>query len=386
MDMERAKRKLAAILSADVKDYSRLMRDDEEATVRTLHAYRQVMATLILQYYGRVVDSPGDNLLAEFNSVVDAVQSAVAIQRELKARNADLPENRKMLFRIGINLGDVIMEEDRIYGDGVNIAARLEGLAKPGGICISRTAYDQIEDKLPLGYEYIGEKWVKNFPKPVHAYWVIVEPEDAPRRVSREKLGERPESTKDLPHIIIEKHRDRRQRWRRTFSRNLRGYFFVVGLLLVINLIHNPHRLWFLWVAIPWGLLILLHWRRSLRTPSKRKAAVGEEMADEDKQDPGATGRPRTLVVQIEPKGERRAEEERVNIRIPLQVLRVGVKLGNVLPAHAKEKINDAMKEKGLDLDLFSLDRERLDEMLDSLGELSIDVHQDERTVRIFCE
>ena len=135
----RAKRKLAAILSADVKDYSRLMRDDEEATVRTLNAYREVMATLIQQYYGRIVDSPGDNILAEFNSVVDAVQSAVAIQKELKAQNASLPKDRKMLFRIGINLGDVIVEKGRLYGDGVNIASRLEGLAEPGGICISRT-------------------------------------------------------------------------------------------------------------------------------------------------------------------------------------------------------------------------------------------------------
>lgn len=171
------KRKLAAILSADVKEYSRLMRDDEAATVRTLNLYREVMTKLILQHHGRVVDSPGDNLLAEFASVVDGVQAAVAIQKEFKALNAKLPTRRKMEFRIGINLGDIIEEDGRIYGDGVNLAARLEALADPGGICISRTAYDQIEDKLPFGYRYLGEKTAKNVSKPIRVYKVIFEPD-----------------------------------------------------------------------------------------------------------------------------------------------------------------------------------------------------------------
>jgi adenylate cyclase len=130
MTTERVKRKISAIFSADVEGYSRLMGEDEELTVHTLTAYREIMASLIQQYRGRVVDSPGDNLLAEFTSVVDAVQCAVEIQQVLKARNAGLPENRRMDFRIGVNLGDVIEEGERIYGDGVNIAARLEGMAK----------------------------------------------------------------------------------------------------------------------------------------------------------------------------------------------------------------------------------------------------------------
>jgi len=170
------KRKLAAIFSADVAGYSRLMADDEAATVETIAAYREVMASLIKQHRGRVVDSPGDNILAEFASVVDAVQCAVAAQKEFQSRNAALPEHRRMAFRIGINLGDVIEEEGRLYGDGVNIAARLEGLAEPGGICISRTSFDHIETKLPLGYEYLGEQEVKNIPKPVGAYKVVMEP------------------------------------------------------------------------------------------------------------------------------------------------------------------------------------------------------------------
>src|SRR5713101_8242835 len=125
-------RKLTAILSADVKGYSRLMGEDEEATIRTLTAYREVMATLIQQHRGRVVDSPGDNLLAEFASVVDAVRGAVEIQQVLKTKNAELPEHRPMQFRLGINLGDVLVEGERLYGDGVNIAARLESLADAG--------------------------------------------------------------------------------------------------------------------------------------------------------------------------------------------------------------------------------------------------------------
>jgi adenylate cyclase len=170
------KRKLSVILSADVEGYSRLMGDDEEATVRTLTSYRKAMTALIQQHNGRVIDSPGDNLLAEFVSVVDAVQGAVAVQKELNSRNDQLPENRRMQFRIGINLGDVIQEDERIYGDGVNIAARLEGLSDPGGICISKTAFDQIESKLPYGYEFLGDQSVKNIAKPVGAYRVLMEP------------------------------------------------------------------------------------------------------------------------------------------------------------------------------------------------------------------
>ena len=173
------KRKLTAVLSADAVGYSRLMAEDEAATVKTIASYREIMSTLVKQHRGRVVDSPGDNILAEFASVVDAVQCAVAVQNEFETRNAELAENRRMEFRIGINLGDVIDEEDRIYGDGVNIAARLESLADPGGICVSKTAFDQIETKLPLGYEYLGEQSVKNIPKPVGAYRVLMKPDAA---------------------------------------------------------------------------------------------------------------------------------------------------------------------------------------------------------------
>jgi TolB-like protein/class 3 adenylate cyclase len=169
-------RKLAAIFSTNVKGYSRLMGDDEMATIHTITAYREVMTSLIQQHRGRVVDSPGDNLLAEFPSVVEAVQCAVAIQQELKARNAELPPHRRMEFRIGINLGDVIADGDRLYGDGVNIAARLEGLAEGGGLCISGTVYDQVKTRLPLDYEELGAQAVKNIAEPVRVYRVHLEP------------------------------------------------------------------------------------------------------------------------------------------------------------------------------------------------------------------
>ena len=187
-------RRLAAILSADVKGYSRLMGEDEVATVRTLTAHREVMSALIREHRGRVVDSPGDNLLAEFASVVDALEGAVAVQQALKERNAELSSPRRMEFRIGINLGDVIVEGERIYGDGVNIAARLESLAEAGGICISGTVYDQVETKLALPYEYLGEQSVKNIAKPVRAY-----------RVRREETDRHPEAPRPSVSLVAEK-------------------------------------------------------------------------------------------------------------------------------------------------------------------------------------
>ena len=187
MNSHTIKRKLSAILSSDVKEYSRLMSQDELGTIRTLTAYKEVISRIIGQYRGRVVDSQGDNLLAEFVSVVDAVNSAVEIQRELAERNAELPYGRHMEFRIGINIGDVVEEGDRIYGDGVNIAARMESLAEGGGVCISGTVYDQVKSKLGLEYEYLGEQSVKNISHPVRVYRVLPFPGAAAHRVVQAK-------------------------------------------------------------------------------------------------------------------------------------------------------------------------------------------------------
>ena len=173
-------RKLAAILSADVQGFSRLMGEDEEATLRTLHAYREVTDALTQQHRGRVVGSAGDSVLAEFASVVDAVQCAVAIQRELKLRNAELLGHRRMEFRIGINLGDVLVDGEQIYGDGINIAARLQALADAGGICLSGTVHEQVKNKLALRYEDLGEQVVKNIAEPVRVWRIRGEESGSP--------------------------------------------------------------------------------------------------------------------------------------------------------------------------------------------------------------
>jgi adenylate cyclase len=203
MTEERAKRKLSGILSADAVGYSRLMQEDEASTIVNLSESKELMANLIQQYRGIVVDAPGDNLLAEFGSVVDATECAVKIQQELNAKNAELPDNRKMPFRIGVNLGDVVEEADRIYGDGVNIAARLEGLAEPGGICISRTAYDHVKNKLEVGYEYLGEHSVKNIAEPVRVYRILTEPEAAGKVIGEKRFLGRISRRAAISAIII---------------------------------------------------------------------------------------------------------------------------------------------------------------------------------------
>jgi len=197
------KRKLTAILSADVEGYSRLMDDSEEATIRTLTDYREAMRNLIQQHRGRVVDTAGDNLLAEFTSAVDAVNCSVEIQRELAERNAELSDDRKMEFRIGVNVGDVVEEEDRIYGDGVNIAARVEGLSEAGGICITGRAYDQVKNKLELGYEYLGEHCVKNISEPVRVYKVLMEPEAVGKVIGEKRFLGRFSRRTALAALII---------------------------------------------------------------------------------------------------------------------------------------------------------------------------------------
>ena len=192
MPQERLKRKILAILSADVVGYSKLMEADEENTVRTIQSYRETFFRLIEQYNGHVIDSPGDNILSEFASVVDSVQCAVEIQDVIKAKNSGLPEDRKMAFRIGINLGDVIEEDGRLYGDGINIASRIEGLAEAGGICISGSAYEQIATKLALGYIDLGKITVKNINRPIHVYRVPVDSAAGGDSIAGRKIIGRP--------------------------------------------------------------------------------------------------------------------------------------------------------------------------------------------------
>src|SRR5712664_3750184 len=178
-------RKLTAILCADVFGYSHLMGEDEEATLRTLSSHRKLIDSLIEQHHGRFVNSAGDSVLAEFASVVNAVQCAVEIQTTLKAENANLPPDRRMEFRIGVNLGDVMVDGEQIYGDGVNVAARLESLAAPGGICISGTVREHLGNKLALTYEDLGPQAVKNIAEPVRVLRVMLYGATAPTKTTQ---------------------------------------------------------------------------------------------------------------------------------------------------------------------------------------------------------
>lgn len=194
---QRVTRKLRAILSADVKGYSLLIADDEVHTIETLKKYRQIMSNLVQQHSGRVVDNPGDNLMAEFSSAVDAVECAVKIQKKLEKENARFAEGMRLQFRIGVNIGDVVQDGDRIYGSGVNVAARIEGIADPGGVCISRNTYDHVKDKLELEFEYLGEHEVKNINEPVRVYRVLMD-SDTPKPLVEEQF-----ELPDKPSIAV---------------------------------------------------------------------------------------------------------------------------------------------------------------------------------------
>jgi adenylate cyclase len=178
------KRKLTAILSADAVGYSRLIGENEVCTIHTLKQYKEAITKLVKIFRGRVVDAPGDNLLAEFASVVDAMHCAVEIQREISECNEEQPQESKMKFRIGVNLGDVVEEDDRIYGDGVNIAARVEGLAEAGGICITGAVFEQVKNKIEADFEYIGQQKVKNIADPIEVYRIGKISSDAPTSFS----------------------------------------------------------------------------------------------------------------------------------------------------------------------------------------------------------
>src|SRR5579864_8638609 len=175
MASERMKRHLLAILAADVAGYSRLMGLDEEGTLAQLKAHRRALVDpKITEHRGRIVKTTGDGILVEFSSVVDAVRCAVDIQRGMMERNAEVSPERRIEFRIGINVGDIIIDGDDIFGDGVNVAARLEALAEPGGICVSRVVRDQVRDKLDFAFEDMGEQQVKNIARPVRAHRILL--------------------------------------------------------------------------------------------------------------------------------------------------------------------------------------------------------------------
>jgi adenylate cyclase len=230
-------RRLTNILSADVFGYSRLMGLDEAGTLATLNAYRTAMTDLIAQHRGRVVNAAGDHLLAEFGSPVMAVQCAVEIQRQIAERNAGLEPDRQMWFRIGINLGDVIVERDDLFGDDVNIAARLQAIAEPGGILISGTVFDQVKNKLTLGFDALGPQRLKNIDVEVPAYRAVLGAGTAPVAPAP-SAGVKTDAAK----------------WRALKISAIRTAALIC-LFLAINLFSWHGELWFQWPTL--GVLIL---------------------------------------------------------------------------------------------------------------------------------
>jgi adenylate cyclase len=246
-------RKLTTILSADVVGYSQLMGQDESGTLATLKAHREVMRGLIGDHRGRVVNTAGDSVLAEFASVVNAVDCAVKVQREIAERNAALPDGRAMWLRIGINLGDVMVDGDDLFGDGVNVAARLQALADPGGVLISGTVFDHVRDKLSLGFDYLGPQSVKNMAAQVPIYRVLLQPG---------AVAPPPPSAPMVPGGSAEQEA---RRHRLYTSSATAGAF--VALFLAINLFSWDGDLWFQWPSLPILFVYALRLIRLYRPP-----------------------------------------------------------------------------------------------------------------------
>ncbi len=247
----KVKRRLTSILCADVKSYSRLMENDETRTIGTLRQYRAAMDALVERHEGRTINTWGDAVIAEFSSVVEAVQCAIEVQRELSVRNRELPEAEQMWFRIGINLGDVMVENDDLYGEGVNIAARLQELAEPGGILISGTVYDLVRNKLSVGFEHLGQQAVKNVTEPVISYRILLDGEGRPAAAAMQR-----------PAAVMQPQpRGRAGRlWSRfcALPRLLRAALVVILFLFVLDMADGPETTWFHWPAAALGFLVLL--------------------------------------------------------------------------------------------------------------------------------
>ena len=272
------RRKLTTVFTADVQSYSRLMEADEEGTLRTLKHYRGAMQRLIEAHGGRVINTWGDALFAEFPSVVEAVRAAVDVQNELAERNAGLAAETRMQFRIGINLGDVIVDGDDIYGDGVNVAARLQAVAPPGGVVISSTVYDHVRNKLPVGFEFLGDLAVKNIDHEVPSYVLLIGERAAAgdrHRPSSQRRAE-PEPASD-PHGAEETPpADPTDRpgvlsghWRTPAKL---GIF--AAALVIINLLTDPREFWAVWPILGIAVAFGFGWSRSLPRTLRRRARL----------------------------------------------------------------------------------------------------------------
>jgi adenylate cyclase len=274
MTDDKVKRRLTTVLCADVHGYSRLMEADEAGTLATLRRYRTAIAGLVERHDGRIVNTWGDAVIAEFASVVEAVQCAVEMQQEIASRAPDPPGSPPMQFRIGINLGDVMVEGTDIYGDGVNIAARLQELAEPGGIVVSRTVYDQVHNKLPVGFDYLGQQQVKNV-APVTSYRVAMagqlgqrsfaadeSPIPRPEAEAADRPGDRREPLTGMQAVAD---------WFANLPRPIAGAITVAGFLVLINLFTSPHRIWFHWPVAALLFLAILRTVMRRRRDSDRR-------------------------------------------------------------------------------------------------------------------
>jgi adenylate cyclase len=251
---DKVRRRLTTLLCADAAGYTRLMGADEAGTLATLRRRRAAMATLIERHEGRIVNTWGDAVIAEFASVVEAVQCAVETQQELSSHNDELPEEQRMNFRIGINLGDVMLEGDDVYGDGVNIAARLQELAEPGGILISGPVYDQVHNKLSIGFDCLGEQTLKNVAHPVTGYRVLQggappRPQAPPPELSRNPPA---------PPDRAESGLARAWEWYTRLPRVSAVLIAIAFFLFVINVFSGLHQIWFQWPAAPLLLIAFL--------------------------------------------------------------------------------------------------------------------------------
>lgn len=267
--MQRVKRRLAAIMCADVAQYSKLMERDEDGTLDRLKAYRQVMSALTDRHNGRIVNTWGDAVIIEFSSVIEAVQCAVDIQNELSLKNAELPDATKMEFRIGLNLGDIMIEGDDIYGDGVNVAARLQELAPIGGIMLSQSVYDQVKAKLALGFESLGPQSVKNVSDPVETYSVRLGGRNSPEPIECDDIEGDPQSKtgSSEPYGNWEKDTkavangfEQARRWLRAQPKKIRSCVLMIGFFFVLNLLTSGlSTLWFVWPSLPFGMMLAWH-------------------------------------------------------------------------------------------------------------------------------
>ncbi len=253
----KVKRRLTSILCADVKSYSRLMESDEARTIGTLRQYRAAMDALVERHDGRTINTWGDAVIAEFGSVVEAVQCAIEVQRELAVRNRDLPEAEQMWFRIGINLGDVMVENDDLYGEGVNIAARLQELAEPGGILVSGPVYDMVRNKLSVGFDYLGQQPVKNVSEPVTSYRIVLDGEARPAMMDTEQR--RPPSAATRPREDAW-HGVAARLWSRFLDlpRQIKVAILLIPFLFVIDMLDSGDSLWFYWPAAGLSFYVLL--------------------------------------------------------------------------------------------------------------------------------